>query len=338
MNSFGERLRLTTFGESHGPAVGGVLDGMPPRIPIDAARVQKALDERRPGASPLASQRREPDRVQILSGIYEGLTLGTPIGFIIPNTDARPADYDQLRDLYRPCHADYTYQAKYGIRDYRGGGRASARETACRVAAGALAEQALTHLTDIKISAFITRIGSIYSPEGLNEELYAPEIAAAKLGGDTVGGAVSVRVSGVPAGLGEPLYGKLQAKLAAAMLSIPAAKGFEYGMGFSAASARGSECIDTFIPDPAAPGSFITEANHSGGIQGGISNGADILFSVPFKPAATLMRPLRTVDMQGRPATLEPRGRHDACVVPRAVPVVRAMTALVLLDALLLAR
>lgn len=337
-NTFGNIVRLTTFGESHGPAIGGVLDGMPPRIPIDKDAVQTALGRRRPGVSPLASARRETDKIQILSGIFEGRTLGTPIGFIIPNTDVRSADYEQMRELYRPSHADFTYEAKYGIRDYRGGGRASARETACRVAAGALAEQALRQLTQIQIEVLITGIGSRRDMSGLSEEIYAPIIEEARRAGDTVGGRITCVVHNVPTGLGEPLYDKLEAMLASAMLSIPAAKGFEYGAGFAAAGALGSECADIFLPPDADIDRIHTATNNSGGIQGGISNGEDITFSVPFKPTPTMMRPLLTVDRHGRVATLMARGRHDPCVVPRAVPVVRAMTALVLLDALLMQR
>lgn len=350
MNSFGHTLRLTTFGESHGPAIGGVLDGMPAGLRVDPGLVQQALDRRRPGGGALGSARREPDRVQILSGIYDGLTLGTPIGFVIPNTDTRSADYERLRHLYRPNHADFTYQAKYGVRDHRGGGRASARETACRVVAGALAEQALA-IHGITLCAYASAIGGVECECGRPDpsQVYASDvrcpdpraaalmrerIQAARSAGDTVGGTVSCVVRGVPPGLGEPLFGKLQASLAAAMMSIPAAKGFEYGLGFASASALGSETADIFLPGEPVR----TLANHSGGIQGGISNGGEITFRVAFKPAPTLMRPVPTIDDSGRPATLEMTGRHDPCVVPRAVPVVGAMACLVLLDAMLMHR
>lgn len=350
MDSFGTILNLVSFGESHGPAIGGVLTGVPAGAEISIAEVQAALDRRRPGKSPIASRRREADRVEILSGLMNGMTLGTPIGFIIRNTDSRSADYDQLADAYRPSHADYTYEAKYGLRDHRGGGRASARETACRVVAGAIASQILSS-KGIKVTTFTSRIGTIAIPDSgliptVGSIIASPvacpdeetslkmtgEIEWAKADGDTLGGIVECIVTGVPAGLGEPIFGKLQSRLAAAMLTIPAAKGFDYGMGFDGASCRGSEMIDSFRSD------FSTVTNHSGGIQGGISNGADIRFRVAFKPVATLMRPVETVDRKGCPVTLQPRGRHDVCVVPRAVPVVEAMCSLVLLDALLLNR
>ena len=328
MNSFGQILRLTTFGESHGPAIGGVLDGVPSGIRIDVVKVQEALDRRRPGRSACASQRRETDRMQLLSGLLDGVTLGTPIGFIIPNTDARPADYGAMRLAYRPGHADYTYQAKYGIRDPRGGGRASARETACRVAAGAIASQILA-AKGISIRARVANIGGL---ENGSETEYEALLEAARREGDTVGGAVSCEVTGVPPGLGEPLFDKLHARLGAAMMSIPAAKAFEYGDGTAFASARGSEVADFFLPG--LPTHAAT--NHSGGIQGGISNGEPITLRVTFKPAPTMMREVPTVNEAGEAVTLDMRGRHDVCVVPRAVPVVEAMTALVLLDAMLL--
>ena len=350
MNSFGRILRLTTFGESHGPAIGGVLDGVPSGYAIDPEAVQSALDRRRPGGSPLASQRRESDRVQILSGIFEGVTLGTPIGFVIPNTDARSEDYERLRHVFRPNHADYTYQAKYGIRDHRGGGRASARETACRVAAGAIAARILA-AHGVGLCAYTSSIGGVsyecadpdadrvYAddvrcPDPDTAALMRRKIAEARAAGDTVGGTVSCVIRGVPAGLGEPVFGKLQATLAAAMMGIPAAKGFEYGLGFAAPLASGSESADFFTPgQPPA-----TATNHSGGIQGGISNGQEIRFTVAFKPAPTMMRTVPTVNDRGEAVELTMTGRHDPCVVPRAVPVVEAMAALVILDALLLHR
>lgn len=350
MNSFGHILQLTTFGESHGPAIGGILDGVPSGFDIDMADVQAALDRRRPGGNALGSMRKETDRIQLLSGLFEGKTLGTPIGFIIPNQDARSKDYEPLRDAYRPNHADYTYDAKYGLRDYRGGGRASARETACRVAAGAIAGQILNQF-GIKVTAYTSGIGKVhYEGQGVSaQEVYDSEVrcpdreAAARMKeeiervriqGDTIGGSVSCRVTGVPAGLGEPIGGKLQSMLAAAIMSIPAAKGFEYGLGMASATAYGSESADIFVPGK----EIATATNFSGGIQGGISNGADICFSVAFKPAPTLMRPVESVNTAGERITLSMTGRHDPCVVPRAVPVVEAMTCLVLLDALMLHR
>ncbi len=350
MDSFGTLLNLVTFGESHGPAIGGVLTGVPAGAEISVDEVQKALDRRRPGNSPLTSQRREADRIEILSGLLDGVTLGTPIGFIIRNTDSRSDDYDQLADAYRPSHADYTYEAKYGLRDHRGGGRASARETASRVAAGAIASQILRSY-GITVTAFTCRIGTtamsdthlspdaesiaaspVSCPDTETSMKMIREIKLARTEGDTLGGIVECVVTGMSAGIGEPIFGKLQSRLAAAMLSIPASKGFDYGMGFDGASRRGSEMIDCFRSD------FSTITNHSGGIQGGISNGAEIRFRVAFKPVATLMRPVETVDRNGQPVTLQPRGRHDVCVVPRAVPVVEAMCSLVLLDSMLLNR
>ena len=332
-NSFGEVFRLTTFGESHGPAIGGVIDGVPAGCPISLEAIQTDLDRRRPGGGGLATTRREPDRVEILSGIFEGVTLGTPIGFIIRNTSQRSADYDLTRHVYRPSHADYTYQAKYGVRDHRGGGRASARETACRVVAGSVARQILQQ-QGITISAWASRIGMLELPaQEAQLDDYTRSLRAT---GDTVGGIVECEVTGTPAGLGEPLFGKLQARLAEAMLSIPAVKGFEYGDGFEMACMQGSDANDPFDIDD--DGRIITTSNHSGGIQGGISNGAPITMRVAFKPVATIMQPQNTVDDQGRHAVLEPRGRHDVCVVPRAVPVVEAMAAMVILDAFLLNR
>lgn len=351
MNSFGQILRLTTFGESHGPAIGGVLDGVPAGFTIDPEAIREALDRRRPGGSAAGSRRKEQDKVQLLSGLFEGKTLGSPIGFIIPNTDARSQDYEMLKDTFRPNHADYTYEVKYGIRDYRGGGRASARETACRVCAGAIAEQILSKF-HIEICAYTSSIGSCsFSPQGKvsASDVYASPVRCpdpsvsqrmeellqgVREAADTIGGTVTCRISGVPPGLGEPLFGKLQAALSAAMMSIPAAKGFEYGLGFTAASACGSEVIDQFVPG--AP--IAIKGNFSGGIQGGISNGNDIVFRVAFKPAPTLLRPVETTDRNGQSITLEMHGRHDPCVVPRAVAVVQAMTALVMLDSLLLHR
>lgn len=316
MNTIGKILTLTTFGESHGPAIGGVLDGVPAGVDIDLEALQQFVDRRRPGQTVGASSRGEQDRVEVLSGIWQGKTLGTPIGFIVRNTDARSEDYEPLARCFRPNHADYTWQVKYGIRDQRGGGRASARETVARVVAGGIAMQVLGRL-------------------GITIEAVARAADAATLqrvmaDGDTLGGIIECVVHGVPAGLGEPVYGKLHARLAAAMMSIPSVHGFEYGDGFEMAAKRGSEVMDTF--EKRDDGSIGTVTNHSGGIQGGISNGEDIVMRVAFKPVPTLMRDIPTVDLDGNPVTLPPRGRHDACVVQRAVPIVEAMAALVILD------
>lgn len=335
MNSFGNLFRLTTFGESHGPAIGGIIDGMPAGVDIDVDMVQRCLDSRRPAATVRDSQRREADRVEILSGVYGGRTLGTPVGFIIRNNDARSADYERMRDVYRPGHADYTYQAKYGLRDYRGGGRASARETACRVVGGAFAMQAL-YMKGITVDARVGSIGTVNVVSDVDLSRALEVVDEARADGDTLGGTVLCTVNGVQAGLGEPVYGKLHAMLAAAMMSIPAAKGFEYGMGFEGTRHRGSEVVDPFVPD--GKGGITTSANFSGGIQGGISNGCEINMRVAFKPVPTLMRPVATVDSGGHPVILEATGRHDSCVVMRAVPVVRAMAAMTVLDALLVGR
>lgn len=332
MNTFGTLFRFTDFGESHGTAIGGVIDGMPAGFAVDLDAVQAELDRRRPGQSSLTTQRKEADRITVLSGIYEGRTLGTPIGFTIANSDQHSSDYENMRHVFRPGHADFTYAAKYGHRDHRGGGRASARETAVRVAAGAFARQVLA-AQGITVSARAAAIGGVNlltAPQGTAEKL----IEEAKFAGDTLGGIVACSIKGVPAGLGEPIFGKLQTMLASAMMSINAAHGFDYGDGFDMAARRGSEVIDNFIPD--GNGGITTAANHSGGIQGGISNGAEITFRVAFKPIATMMRPVDTVDDCGQPATLQVRGRHDVCVVPRAVPVVEAMAAVTVLDALML--
>lgn len=354
MNTFGKIFTLTTFGESHGPAIGGVIDGMPPGMEIDLERVQSELDRRRPGQSAITTSRNEADRVEILSGMFEGRTTGTSIGFIIRNGNQRSTDYEQLRHAFRPGHADFTYTAKYGLRDFAGGGRSSARETACRVVGGAFARQALEQ-RGIRIFAYTSQVGDIVIPLSYNQvdpelidcnpvrcphadtaERMEQLIMNVKSDGDTIGGVVTCVATGVPAGLGEPLYGKLSARLAEAMMGINAAKGFDYGDGFAMVSRRGSEVIDPFTVSPG--GKISTTANHSGGIQGGISNGAPIRFRVAFKPVATLMRDVETIDDAGRPVVLKAKGRHDPCVVPRAVPVVEAMTAMTLLDAMLLAR
>ncbi len=353
MNTFGEIFRLTSFGESHGPAIGGVIDGMPAGISIDLGVVQHELDRRRPGQSALTTPRKESDRVEILSGLFEGKTTGTPIGFIIRNENQHSADYDNLRDVFRPSHADYTYYNKYGIRDYRGGGRASARETAARCVAGAFAKIAL-QAYGIDVKAYTSQVGGIAlpgtykdydlnaiesnavrCPDAVTAEKMADLIKSVKAEGDTIGGIITGVITGVPVGVGEPAFGKLHAALGAAMLSINAAKGFDYGSGFAGVTQRGSEQNDLFVTDN--EGHVHTLTNNSGGIQGGISNGEDIYFRVAFKPVATLLREQATIDKEGHAATVKARGRHDACVLPRAVPVVESMAAMTLLDYLLLA-
>ena len=342
MNTFGQFLRLTTFGESHGPAIGGILDGMPPRIHVDKDKVDAMLARRRPGAGGACSSRKESDRIRILSGLTpDGFTLGTPIGFMIANQDARPSDYSDSAGLFRPNHADFTYQQKYGIAASSGGGRSSARETANWVAAGAIALSILNP-EGISTSAWISGIGpwkadDIYSGQS-DRETIGRIAEEARSEGDSVGALVSCRIKGGPAGLGEPVADKLQSRLAAAMMSINAAKSFEYGLGREAAGAYGRETADIPVPDEDTTGGITFATNFSGGIQGGISNGEDIYFSVAFKPTPTLMQPMPTVDRKGRPATLLPRGRHDACVGLRAVPVVEAMASLVIADMLLASR
>lgn len=354
MNTFGQLYRLTSFGESHGPAMGGIIDGMPAGVAVDIEAIRHQLARRRPGQSSIVTQRREADEVKLLSGIYEGVTIGTPIGFIIENTDSHSTDYDNLRHCFRPSHADYTYQSKYGVRDHRGGGRSSARETVSRIVGGALAMQALAKKS-IRISAYTSQIGAIAMPDDAQAVIYsegetdssavrcphAPTagrmealIKEVQSQGDTVGGVVTCVISGVPVGLGEPVFGKLSARLADAMMSINAAKGFEYGMGFAGVQHKGSEMLDLFESD--GDGRIVTATNHSGGIQGGISNGSDIYFRVAFKPVATVLREVATVDDNGRRTAIKVSGRHDPCVVPRAVPIVEAMAAMVMLDALLL--
>ena len=351
-NSFGNIFRLTSFGESHGAAIGGVIDGMPAGIAIDLDAVQRELDRRRPGQSAIVTARNEKDRVRILSGIFEGVTTGTSIGFIIENENQHSADYGNIKDAFRPSHADYTYTTKYGLRDYRGGGRSSARETAARVVAGAFARQALAQL-GIDLYAYTSQVGEIalsrdyrlYSRDAIDTNaVRCPDATKAaemeqlikqvKGEGDTIGGIITGVITGVPVGLGEPVFGKLHAMLGAAMLSINAVKGFEYGDGFDFATRRGSEVNDAFVTDDT--GHVSTATNHSGGIQGGISNGEDIIFRVAFKPVATLLRDVNTIDKDGNSITLKARGRHDPCVLPRAVPIVEAMAAMVILDAYLL--
>lgn len=349
MNTFGNIYRLTTYGESHGPAIGGIIDGMPAGIDIDINDIQAQLDRRKPGQSDITTSRNESDRVEILSGIFEGRSTGTPIAFEVRNADHHSADYSNIRSTFRPSHADYTYTAKYGLRDYRGGGRSSARETISRVVGGALAMQVLRPL-GISICAFTRSVGSIVMPESWDKldfteidrnPVRCPDPASAekmleyirdiKLQGDTIGGVIECVIQGCPVGLGEPAFSKLHAMLGGAMLSINAAKGFEYGMGFDGTVLRGSDAIDEFttLPD----GRVVTTTNNSGGIQGGISNGMPITFRVAFKPVATLLRDVQTIDTEGNPTTLHARGRHDPCVLPRAVPIVEAMAAMTLLDA-----
>lgn len=354
MNTFGQIYRLTSFGESHGPAVGGVIDGMPAGVTIDLDAVQHELDRRRPGQSDIVTARRESDRVEILSGVFEGRTLGTPIGFIVRNSDCHSDDYENLRHIYRPSHADYTYDIKYGLRDHRGGGRSSARETVARVVSGAFARQALAGL-GVSIQAYTSAVGTVTldvpadrldlsltesnavrCPDPATAAEMERLIKAVKAEGDTVGGIVTCVIDGVPAGLGEPVFGKLHARLAEAMMSINAAKGFDFGMGFDGAAMRGSEVNDIF--EPTDDGRITTRTNHSGGIQGGISNGSRITMRVAFKPVATLLRETETVDDEGRKTVLKMRGRHDPCVVPRAVPIVEAMAAMTILDAVMLSK
>jgi chorismate synthase len=341
-NSFGKILKLTSFGESHGEALGGIIEGCPSGLEIDLELIQKELDRRKPGQSTLVTQRKEDDKVRFLSGIFEGKTTGTPIGFVIENTNQKSQDYDHIKDIYRPSHADYTYDKKYGIRDYRGGGRSSARETVCRVVAGAVAKQLIS---EIKINAFVSSVGEIFIDKPYqaldfsltqSNAIRCPDLETAqkmedylkqiKKEGDTVGGTITCVVQNVPVGLGEPVFDKLHAVLGSAMLSINAVKGFEYGSGFCGAKMKGSEHNDLFNPD----GTTIT--NLSGGIQGGISNGMDIYFRVAFKPVATIMQKQMTIDAKGNEVEMQGKGRHDACVVPRAVPIVEAMTAMVLAD------
>lgn len=351
-NSFGHIFRLTSFGESHGPAIGGVIDGMPAGITVNMDFIQNELNRRRPGQSQLTTARKEADELEVLSGVFEGKTTGQPIGFIVRNQNQHSDDYENLRNVFRPSHADFTYWQKYGIRDHRGGGRSSARETISRVVAGAFAKLVLRDL-GITIQAYTQQVGDIaltgtYNdydldqtesndvrcPDSATAQRMADLIGKVKAEGDTIGGVIACVVKGCPIGLGEPVFGKLQAELAHAMLSINAAKGFEYGMGFAGVTQRGSEQNDIFMPDE--DGGITTRTNRSGGIQGGISNGQDIYFRVAFKPVATLLREQETVNIEGEPTLLHTRGRHDACVLPRAVPIVEAMAAITLIDNYLL--
>lgn len=342
-NTFGKIFTLTSFGESHGAAIGGVIDGVPANFPIDRAKIQQELDRRKPGQSNLVTQRKESDTVQLLSGIFEGKTTGSPIGFIIHNENQKSADYEHLKDAFRPSHADFSYHQKYGHRDYRGGGRSSARETTCRVVAGAIAKQFLESL-GIQFSTYVDQIGNVrfendsfFENELIegnavrcpNEKMatkMAELILETRKKGDTIGGAVRCVIQGVPAGLGEPVFDKLHADLGKAMLSINAVKGFEIGSGFDSIAMNGSAHNDIFSADGS------TKTNHSGGVQGGISNGMPISFRVAFKPVATIMQTQPTIDEVGNETEIEGKGRHDACVVPRAVPIVEAMAAMVILD------
>jgi chorismate synthase len=347
-NTFGSLFRITTFGESHGPAVGVVVDGCPPRLPITAEEIQLELDRRRPGQSAITTQRREADAVEILSGVHEGLTLGTPISLLVRNQDMRSGDYDEMKTKFRPSHADYTYKAKYGIRAWQGGGRASARETIGRVAAGVLARKALRAAGDVEIVAWVQRVQDlevdvdpttvgraavdaniVRCPDAAMADKMIARIDAARKAGDSLGGVVEAVARGLPAGLGEPVFDKLDADLAKAMLSLPAAKGFEIGSGFAGTFLTGSQHNDPFYD---GGGRVRTRTNRSGGVQGGISNGEPIVVRVAFKPTATILREQETVDEQGHDTTLKGRGRHDPCVLPRAVPIVEAMLALVLAD------
>ncbi len=341
-NSFGKMFTLTTFGESHGEALGGIIDGCPAGIEVDFEQIQFELNRRKPGQSAIVTQRKEPDNVQFLSGIFEGKTTGSPIGFILPNTNQKSNDYEHLATAFRPSHADFTYEKKYGHRDYRGGGRSSARETASRVVGGALAKQIIK---DVEINAFVSSVGSVFlekpyqeldfskietNPVRCPDEETAQKmeelIRTVRKDGDTIGGTITCVIKNVPVGWGEPVFDKLHAQLGKAMLSINAVKGFEFGSGFCGAQMRGSEHNDIFLSDGS------TKTNLSGGIQGGISNGMDIYFRVAFKPVATIMQPQITIDQNGNEIVLEGKGRHDPCVVPRAVPIVEAMAALVLVD------
>jgi len=345
-NSYGTLFKLTTFGESHGDALGGIIDGCPPGIHLDFELIQLEMNRRKPGQSTIVTQRKEADEVQFLSGIFEGVTTGTPIGFIIPNSNQKPTDYAHLKEAFRPSHADFTYEKKYGIRDYRGGGRSSARETACRVVAGAIAKQVIS---SIKINAFVSSVGSLFidkpyqeldfsriennpvrCPDEKTAALMEDYIKEIRKQGDTVGGTITCVIQNAPIGLGEPVFDKLHAELGKAMLSINAVKGFEFGSGFCGAQMKGSDHNDLFNEDG------TTKSNLSGGIQGGISNGMDIYFRVAFKPVATIMQKQETIDNEGNIVELEGKGRHDPCVVPRAVPIVEAMAALVLADFFLL--
>ena len=347
-NSFGKLFTLTTFGESHGPAIGGIIDGCPSGLTLNFEAIQNEMNRRKPGQSKIVTQRKEPDTVEFYSGIFEGVTTGTPIGFVIHNTNQKSKDYSHIKDVYRPSHADYTYDKKYGVRDYRGGGRSSARETASRVVAGAIAKQMLS---SIKINAFTSSVGDIFidkpyqdldfsktesnvirCPDEATAKKMISKVEEIKKQGDTIGGTITCVIQNVPIGLGEPVFDKLHAELGKAMLSINAVKGFEYGSGFCGAKMKGSEHNDLFNEDG------TTKTNLSGGIQGGISNGMDIYFRVAFKPVATVIQKQDALNSSGEIVEMQGKGRHDPCVVPRAVPIVEAMAAMVLADNVLLDR
>ena len=346
-NSFGQLFRITTFGESHGAAIGVVIDGFPAGIEVDEDLIHQDLQRRRPGQSRLTTQRKESEEFQIISGVFEGKSLGTPIAVTIPNADARSKDYDHLKETYRPSHADYTYQAKYGHRDHRGGGRSSARETAARVVAGAFAKMLLQQ-AGIEIVAYVSSVADVVAtvndqtvslieveksivrcPDEKASTEMESLIESIRKDGDTIGGVISCVIRNTPAGLGEPVFDKLHAELGKAMLSINAVKGFEIGSGFAATKIRGSEHNDSFSTDD---GKIFTDSNNSGGVQGGISNGMNITFNVAFKPVATIMQDQKSIDSEGNKSTVKGKGRHDPCVVPRAVPIVEAMAALVIAD------
>lgn len=351
-NSFGTIFRITTFGESHGPAIGVIIDGCPAGLAIDETFIQSELDRRKPGQSKITTQRKEDDAFRILSGVFDGKATGTPLTIVIDNQDQRSKDYSHIENTFRPSHADYTYQTKYGIRDHRGGGRSSARETAARVAAGAVAKLLLKH-SGVDISAYVSQVGDIKAPHYSELDLSKTEdnivrcpdpviaekmialIDQVRLDRDTIGGVVTCVIKGTPVGLGEPVFDKLHAELGKAMLGINAVKGFEYGSGFEGIKLRGSQHNDEFYNEA---GKIRTKTNHSGGVQGGISNGEDIYFNVAFKPVATIMQDQQTVDKSGQEVTVTGKGRHDPCVVPRAVPIVESMAALVIADFLLRAR
>ena len=354
-NTFGTLFKLTTFGESHGVALGGIIDGCPAGLEIDLEFVKSELQRRKPGQSHITTQRKEEDEVKFLSGIFEGKTTGHPIGFTIENTNQKSTDYEHIKDTFRPSHADYTYQEKYGIRDYRGGGRSSARETACRIVGGAIAKLYLKHL-NVSIQAYVSQVGNIklektYQELDLSKTeesiIRCPDAATAykmvsyiediRKEGDTIGGIVSCVINGTPIGLGEPVFDKLHADLGKAMLSINAVKGFEYGEGFNSINFKGSELNDSFVSSSEVENNkkITTSTNHSGGIQGGISNGQDIYFNVAFKPVATIMQDQQSVDKDGNETVVKGKGRHDPCVLPRAVPIVESMAALVIADAIL---
>jgi chorismate synthase len=353
MNTFGHIFRLTSFGESHGRGIGGIIDGCPAGLELDISLIQQDLSRRKPGQSKITTQRMEPDQVEFLSGVFEGKTQGTPIAFAIWNKDQHSNDYNDLKDVFRPSHADYTYIQKYGTRDYRGGGRSSARETIARVVAGAIAKQILAKI-GVSIQAFVSRVGEIQldrhyteldlsktednivrCPDSETAEKMIARIVEAGKNHDTVGGVITGVATGVPSGWGEPVFNKLHADLGFAMLGINAVKGFEYGSGFEGTKLSGSQHNDVFIQTEKG---VRTKTNNSGGVQGGISNGEDVYFNVAFKPIATLLKEQKTVDINKNETTINPKGRHDPCVVPRAVPIVEAMAALVLIDHYLLSK